>query len=79
MSIVTESFVDLANDSGYLEYTLIQEMGFIEITREEINSIPDPVYISPTRVLDFSLLVQGMRFDFRSDPKLNARIENAFM
>jgi hypothetical protein len=75
---LSESFVDLAHDSAYLEFTSIVAMGFEEITREEINSIPDPVKISPKRVLDFKLLVQGFKYDFRNDPNLTARIDKAF-
>ena len=54
-------------------------MGFEEITQEEINEIPEIVKLpSNMKVIDFRLLMQARKFDFRSDSSLLGKIEKEF-
>lgn len=53
-------------------------MGFVEITQDEINQVPEPVKL-PKHVVDFALLVKANKFDFRNDSKLNYMVEKAFI
>lgn len=53
-------------------------MGFVEITQEEINMVPEPVKL-PKHVVDFELLIKANKYDYRNDSKLNYMIEKAFI
>lgn len=48
-----DSFEDLADDYDYKEFHKITEQGFVEITIEEINKVPEPIKITNKTVLDF--------------------------
>lgn len=73
-----DSFEDLGDDMDYKEFHKIVEAGFEEITQEEINKVPEPVKL-PKYVVDFKLLIQAERFDFRNHSKLKRMIEKEFI
>lgn len=73
-----DSFEDLGLDEYYLQFTELVQMGFVEITQEEINEVPEPVKL-PKHEVNFELLVLAHKFDYRNDAKLNYMIEKAFI
>ncbi len=73
-----DSFEDLGLDEYYLQFTELVQMGFVEITQEEINEVPEPVK-PPKHEVNFELLVLAHKFDYRNDAKLNYMIEKAFI
>lgn len=49
-------------------------MGFVEITQDEIQHVPEQ-YRLPAHEIDFELLVQAEKFDWRNNKKLKKVIE----